>query len=97
MSWVVKAGPDGVAFKVRVVPRAGRSEVAGLQGDALRVRLAAAPVEGAANEECRALLADVLGVSKGRVIIVSGARSREKVVKVLGMDEAALRAALAVE
>ncbi len=96
MSWYVRAAGDGVTFKVRVVPRAGRNELAGVQGDAIRIRLAAPPVEGAANEACLAFLAEILGVPKGRVAIVSGAKSREKIIKVTGMDEAALRAALAV-
>ena len=49
--------PAGVSFRVRVVPRAGRTGVAGTRGDALLVRLAAAPVDGAANDALIAMLA----------------------------------------
>jgi uncharacterized protein (TIGR00251 family) len=70
---------------VRVIPRAGRSGVAGARGDALLVRLNAAPVDGAANAELVDLLAGTLGVSKRAIEIVSGARSRQKKVRVTGL------------
>src|SRR5215510_5801002 len=67
---------------VRVIPRARRSSVAGMRGDAWLIRLQAPPVDGAANEELVALLSRVLGVPKRDVTIVSGERSREKRVRV---------------
>ncbi|HLG56765.1 MAG TPA: DUF167 domain-containing protein [Vicinamibacterales bacterium] len=70
---------------MRVIPRAGRSGVAGARGDALLVRLNAAPVDGAANAELIDLLAETLGVSKRAIEIVSGARSRQKKVRVTGL------------
>ncbi len=73
-------------FSVRVQPRAARSEIVGLHGDALKVRLAAAPAEGAANEALIDLLADALGIARTAVRIISGATSRGKVVEVDGVN-----------
>jgi hypothetical protein len=83
---VIAATSDGVVIDVRVIPRAGRSGVAGARGDAVLVRLQAPPVEGAANEELIAVLAKALGVAKRAVSIVAGDRSRQKRVKVTGID-----------
>jgi len=90
--------PDNPALlDVRVVPRAGKSGVAGLRDGALLVRLAAAPVDGAANAELISVLADALGVPKRYVEIVSGDRSRSKRVRVTGMDPDAVLAALKLD
>ena len=76
---------DGtVTFAVSVQPRASRSEVVGEVAGALKVRLAAPPVDGAANEELLRLLAKVFGVGRGDVEIVTGTRGRQKVVRVSG-------------
>jgi len=74
----------GVVFRIRVVPRASRREVAGIQDDALKLRITAPPVEGKANEECIRLLAELLGVKKTQVTIVAGHASRTKTVSVEG-------------
>jgi uncharacterized protein len=86
---------EGVTFRVRVTPRAGRTAIAGERGDALVIRLAAAPVDGAANEALVEMLAGVLGCPKRDVVIASGLRSRDKVVRVAGLDVAAVAAKLA--
>ncbi len=85
------------AIDVRVIPRAGRSGFSGLRDGALVVRLAAAPVDGAANDELIALLARALHVPKRDITIVSGERSRSKRVRVAGMTAALALAALAAE
>ena len=85
---MIQAAPEGIVVKVRVVPRAGRAGVAGTRGGALLVRLNAAPVEGAANAELIEVIADLLGVRKGAVAIVAGERSRQKRVRVVGIDVA---------
>jgi uncharacterized protein (TIGR00251 family) len=72
---------------VRVIPRAGTSGVAGRRGDAVLVRLNAAPVDGAANAELIEVLSDVLDVPKRAVSIVSGARSRRKRVQIEGLTD----------
>lgn len=79
-----------ITFAVRVVPRASRSEVAGEHNGALRVRIAAPPVEGAANEELCRTLARALGVPARNVEIVSGLTSKTKRVRVHGADARAL-------
>jgi uncharacterized protein (TIGR00251 family) len=73
---------------VRVIPRAGRTEVAGRRGGAILVRLAAAPVEGAANEALVEALADRLGCPRRAVTIVSGGRSRDKRIRIEGFTAA---------
>ena len=71
-----------VSFKVRVQPRASRTEIAGERGEAVKLRVAAPPVDGKANEECCRFLAKLLGVSASSVEIVSGDSSRDKVIRV---------------
>ncbi|MDX6611403.1 MAG: uncharacterized protein QOD75_589 [Blastocatellia bacterium] len=83
---------DGViTFQVRVVPRASRSKIAGEHDGALRIRVTAPPVDGAANEEVIRLLAKALGVTRRNVEIVSGQTSKTKRIKVRGISPADLR------
>ena len=80
---------------MHVQPGARRTSVAGLHGDALKVRLAAPPVEGKANEALVNFLAGRFAVPKRNVVIVSGEHSREKRVEIVGASgepEALLRA-----
>ena len=92
---MVADSPDGAIIDVRVIPRAGRTEVAGTRDGALLVRLAAAPVEGAANTALVELLATVLRTPKRTLAIVSGGTSRRKRVLVTGMSAVAVRERLA--
>ena len=71
---------------VRVTPRAGRTGFAGMREDVLLVRLAAAPVDGAANEELINLIAKTLRIPRRDVTIVSGERSRTKRIRIAGLD-----------
>jgi uncharacterized protein len=74
---------DGaVTIKVRVQPRAPRTEIAGEHAGAIKVRIAAPPVDGKANEECRRYLAKLLKVSATSVEIISGESSRDKVIRI---------------
>ena len=75
---------------VHVVPRARSSEVAGRYGDAIRIRLAAPPVDGAANAELVRFLVERLGVARRAVSIVAGASSRRKIVSVDGVSREAV-------
>jgi len=84
-----------IVLNVRVIPRAKRSEVAGVRGEAWLVRLQAPPVDGAANEELVVVLAKILGVPRRDVTILSGERSREKRVRVAGLDAPTAQALLA--
>ena len=78
-------------FNVRVQPRASANAVVGMQGDTLRVRLQAPPVDGAANEALVRFLAEALEVPRRQVRIVAGAASRNKVVEVDDLDPSALQ------
>jgi uncharacterized protein (TIGR00251 family) len=80
-----------------VQPRATRSEIVGLHGAALKVRLQAPPVDGAANEALVTLLAERLGVPRRAVRVVAGASSRAKTVEVEGTTEDAVRALAAAQ
>ncbi|HEX8282168.1 MAG TPA: DUF167 domain-containing protein [Pyrinomonadaceae bacterium] len=75
-----------LVFAVRVAPRASKTAAAGAHGGALKVRVAAPPVEGAANEELTRFLARAFGVPSRAVEIVSGHSSKTKVVRVGGAD-----------
>ena len=70
--------PAGLTFKIRVQPRSSRNMIVGLLGDALKVKLTAPPVEGAANTMCIEFLARCLGVSRSAVEIRAGQAGRIK-------------------
>ena len=74
------------SFIVHVAPRASRTEVAGPYGDAIRIRLAAPPVDGAANAELLRFLAERLGIARSRVEVTAGASGRRKTVSVSGLS-----------
>jgi uncharacterized protein (TIGR00251 family) len=92
---VIQSTPNAIIISIRVIPRAGKSGVAGIRGDAWLVRLHAPPVDGAANEELVEVIAEVLAVPKRAVSIASGERSRQKRVRVSGIDAATAAARLA--
>ena len=83
---MISDAPDGVVIDLKVIPRAGRTMLAGTRGDALLIRLAAAPVDGAANAELIAFLSTVLAVSQRQISVVAGERTRSKRVQVRGLD-----------
>jgi len=74
-------------FTVKVHPRARRSAVTGRLGDAWKLDLTAPPVAGKANDECVRFLAELVGVPRARVRIVTGLTSRTKVVEIEGITE----------
>jgi uncharacterized protein len=78
----------GLSFAVRVIPRARRTAIAGVRGDAILVRLAAPPVDGAANEALIAFLAELFDRPKRDVTIASGHTSRQKRIAIAGLTEA---------
>ncbi len=85
----------GVIFRIRVVPRASRREPAGIQDGALKLRITAPPVDGKANRECVRMLAELLGVKKTQVAIISGHASRTKTVAVEGVKAKEIAACIA--
>ena len=86
----VTSSGSRVRFPVRVQPRASNNQVAGVHGDALKVRLTAPPIEGAANEELVDFLADIFVVRRQSVRILSGESSRSKIVEIEGITERAV-------
>jgi uncharacterized protein len=72
----------GLTFDIQVIPHASRAEIAGVQEGALKVKVTAPPVGGAANEACIKLLARELGLKKSQMEISSGAKSRKKTVMI---------------
>ncbi len=80
------ATASGTRIAIRVQPRASRTEVVGLHGTAIRIRLAAPPVDGAANDALLRFLADRLEVPRAAVGLVAGQSGRSKTVLVNGLS-----------
>ena len=80
---------------VRVIPRSPRSAIGGMRGDAILVRLAAPPVDGAANEALVDFLARVFERPRREITIVAGLKSRDKRVSIEGLTDADLATRLA--
>jgi uncharacterized protein len=76
---------------VRVIPRAKRSAVDGERHGAVLIRLAAPPIDGAANAALVAFLAAALDLPRRHITIVAGDKSRDKRVQIVGLDEASAR------
>jgi uncharacterized protein (TIGR00251 family) len=87
-----REGMSVVRFSVHVQPRASQTEIVGVHGTALKVRLHSPPVDGAANAELVDFIANELGISRRSVRIVSGQSSRSKTVEVEGVSPASVRA-----
>jgi hypothetical protein len=85
---MIESTPDGIIIDIRVIPRAQESRVAGTRGGALLVRLQAPPIDGAANFELVDIMAAALCVPKRMVSIAAGNHSRQKRVRVSGIDAA---------
>ena len=91
----VREVPGGVEVSVFCQPKAARSALIGMHGGALKAKVKAPPVEGRANRALLDLLAGALGVPRGRLTLVSGEQSRNKRIRVDGVDaESALAAIL---
>lgn len=93
MSWLA-ATADGIVLTLHIQPGAKKTEVCGLHGEALKIRLAAPPVDGKANEALIEFVARTLGVPKSRVTLVSGHTARAKRLHVAGVGAAAAESAL---
>lgn len=85
---VLSEDAGGVTLRVRLQPRAARNGVAGLHGDALKVRVTAPPVDGQANKALCAYLAKILNMAASRVNIQSGHTGRDKLVRIEGRNAA---------
>jgi len=82
---IVQDNLDGALLTVHVQPKASRTESVGIHGDAFKIRVAAPPVDGTANEELIHFLAQALSVARSSIDIESGAGGRHKRVRVRGV------------
>jgi uncharacterized protein (TIGR00251 family) len=85
---------ESVRVRIRVQPRASRTEIVGEHDGALKVRVAAPPVDGAANEELVRFIAKRMGVAQSRVRVTTGETGRSKVIEIDGVDVHSVRMAL---
>ena len=81
----IQQSANSVIFSVKVVPRSSKTAVAGLLGGMLKIKLAAAPEKGKANESLVEFLADVLGVKRNTITITSGHTSPVKTIQITGV------------
>ena len=86
----LRESKKGLTFDIQVIPHASRAELVGVQDSALKVKVTAPPVEGAANEACIKLLAKELGLKKSQMEISSGAKSRKKTVMIKDISKTEL-------
>ena len=89
--------PAAVLSHGRVIPRARRTEISGRRGDAILVRLAAPPVDGAANDALIAFLSDRLGIPQRRIAIVRGGTAREKTIAIDGLSPGEIARRLGID
>ncbi|MDB5887322.1 MAG: hypothetical protein JWM03_194 [Rhodocyclales bacterium] len=90
MNWLQRASDGTVTLTLHAQPGAKRTEFVGLHGEALKIRLAAPPIDGKANAVLTSFLAKYLGVPKAAINILSGESSRHKILWVQGASVAAL-------
>lgn len=83
-SEALKENDDGILLRIHLQPRASRTEICGIQGDELKVRVTSPPVDDAANRLCVEFFAGIFSVAKSKVAITSGARSRHKTLRIIG-------------
>lgn len=86
----VKDSGGGVAFAVKVHPRARKNALTGVVGDALKLSLTAPPVEGRANQALIEFFADLFDIPRASVTIASGVTGRNKMVRITGLNRAAV-------
>ena len=87
----IKNSPKGIAFAVKVHPRAKKNAITGEVGDALKLALTAPPVDGKANEACIEFFAKLLNLPRSSVTIAAGQTSRNKVICVSGLTAQQVR------
>ena len=86
MEWINET-TNGVALKIRAVPRASKNEIQGIHDNALKIRLTTAPVDGKANQALIKLLSNTLNISKAQIQIAQGEISRHKIVHISGLNK----------
>ncbi len=83
----IKETAEGITISVKIQPRASKNEVVGLHGNALKIRLTAPPVEGAANALLITFLSDKLDLPKQNFELIQGLTSRNKLIRVIGINK----------
>ncbi len=91
----IQRSGDGVTFSVKVHPRARRELISGVLGDVLKLEITAPPLEGKANDACIDFFSDFLKVPRSSVTIAAGLNSRNKVIRISGISQAAVEQAFA--
>lgn len=94
MPWIQET-PEGTVIQVRVHPRSARNQIVGLQGDMLKLKLTAPPVDGAANKMCVDFLAKRLHLRKSDIEMISGHKGRSKKLLLRSAGKQAVEALLA--
>lgn len=94
MNGPLESTAEGIRLQLHVQPGASRSEVAGLHGDALKVRVAARAIEGGANRELLRYLAERLGIPRAALTLLAGEHSRRKAILARGIGEVEARVKL---
>ncbi|MBZ5534582.1 MAG: DUF167 domain-containing protein [Acidobacteriia bacterium] len=87
----INSREDGCTFRIVVVPRAVRNQLAGVMAGAVRLKTAAPPVDGAANAACIQYLAHLLDVPKSNVELISGEHHKRKTVYIHGIKASEVR------
>lgn len=90
-----KSQTTSARLKVKVVPGSSRNQIVGWLGDALKIKVTAPPENGRANEAVVSLLAERLGLAADAIAVASGHSSPSKVIAIHGLDDAAIKKALA--
>ncbi|MCE5323346.1 DUF167 domain-containing protein [bacterium] len=85
--------PD-TTLKLHVIPRGSKNEITGWRDDILCIKITAPPVEGAANAAIVKFMADALKIRKSQIELISGEKSREKVIRITGLSEADIHSRL---
>ena len=86
MALNIKLRKDGIQFSAIIQPRSSKNKICGLHNGSLKIRLMSPPIDGAANKMCVKLLAKMLSVSPSRIVIVSGHKGRNKIIRVEGVN-----------
>lgn len=84
MDWL-RETPGGLVLSVRAVPNAPQNQVVGIQGDTVKIRLKAPPVDGKANEVLVRFLSGILGIPRKQITLSAGCTSRNKTVRITGL------------
>lgn len=81
-----KKTKEGITIEVKVEPRSSKKGISGLMGNVVKVKLTAAPVDGAANEQLIEVIADATGLRKSAIRIIRGSSAKRKIIEIKGVE-----------